>query len=135
MPFISSWVIVGTGSEDGTQHVIRSYLANAGIPGELYERPWRHTRRTRGRRPRSARAIPSRNNCRRQYLKEVGPPYFLERCGFLEFASFVPEDPAGARLARIRREIEGRFWLHLGEGRRFFVPDCLISRLTRGVRD
>jgi hypothetical protein len=46
----------------------------------------------------------------------------LERYGFLEFANFVPGDAAGAALALIRREIEGRFWLHLGENWRFFAP-------------
>jgi glycosyltransferase involved in cell wall biosynthesis len=38
-PFIQSWVIVDTGSTDGTQELIRRELA--GIPGELHERPWR----------------------------------------------------------------------------------------------
>jgi glycosyltransferase involved in cell wall biosynthesis len=41
-PYISSWVIVDTGSDDGTQNVIRSHMAGLGIPGELYERPWRN---------------------------------------------------------------------------------------------
>jgi glycosyltransferase involved in cell wall biosynthesis len=38
-PFIDSWVIVDTGSSDGTQQVIREHFA--GVPGELHERPWR----------------------------------------------------------------------------------------------
>jgi glycosyltransferase involved in cell wall biosynthesis len=41
-PYISSWVIVDTGSEDGTQDVIKSHMAALGIPGELFERPWRN---------------------------------------------------------------------------------------------
>ena len=32
------WVIVDTGSTDGTQSLIRSVLGD--VPGELYERPW-----------------------------------------------------------------------------------------------
>lgn len=40
-PYISAWVIVDTGSDDGTQAVIRDHMAGLGIPGELHERPWR----------------------------------------------------------------------------------------------
>ena len=38
-PFVSHWVIVDTGSTDGTQSIIREHLAD--IPGELHERPWK----------------------------------------------------------------------------------------------
>jgi glycosyltransferase involved in cell wall biosynthesis len=37
-PWIDTWVIVDTGSSDGTQEIIKEYLKE--IPGVLYERPW-----------------------------------------------------------------------------------------------
>lgn len=38
-PWVDHWVIVDTGSSDGTQELVRA--AMAGLPGSLHERPWR----------------------------------------------------------------------------------------------
>lgn len=37
-PWVDHWVIVDTGSTDGTQAIIRDFMA--GVPGSLHERPW-----------------------------------------------------------------------------------------------
>ncbi|MDN3504731.1 MAG: glycosyltransferase [Rhabdochlamydiaceae bacterium] len=39
-PLIDYWVIVDTGSTDGTQEVIKEFMKD--IPGELHERPWKN---------------------------------------------------------------------------------------------
>ncbi|KOG56865.1 hypothetical protein ADK75_06315 [Streptomyces virginiae] len=38
-PLIDTWVILDTGSTDGTQEIIRECFAD--LPGDLYERPWK----------------------------------------------------------------------------------------------
>jgi tetratricopeptide (TPR) repeat protein len=53
-----------------------------------------------------------------------------ERYGFLEFADPGPGVGPGAQLAQLRKQIGGRFWLHLGQGWRFFAPENFITRLT-----
>jgi tetratricopeptide (TPR) repeat protein len=49
-----------------------------------------------------------------------------QRYGFLEFA----DCGADARMVALRAQIDGRFWLHLGEGWRFFAPENYITRLN-----
>lgn len=40
LPVIDTWVIVDTGSTDGTQQKIKDFFSQIGIEGKLYERPW-----------------------------------------------------------------------------------------------
>lgn len=37
-PIIDYWIVVDTGSQDGTPQIIKDYMKD--IPGELYEHPW-----------------------------------------------------------------------------------------------
>jgi hypothetical protein len=54
----------------------------------------------------------------------------LERYPFLEFTDIALQEAAGVQFAQVRAQIGGRFWLHLGGGRRFFAPESLVTRLT-----
>jgi glycosyltransferase involved in cell wall biosynthesis len=52
-----------------------------------------------------------------------------ERYRFLELVDCGPGDGPATQLAQLRARIQGRFWLHLGQGRRFFAPENYITRL------
>ncbi len=53
-----------------------------------------------------------------------------KRYGFLEFPRRRSGDGPAAQLAQLHTKVNGRFWLHLGEGWRFFAPENFITRLT-----
>ncbi len=53
-----------------------------------------------------------------------------KRYGFLKFARRRSGDKPAPQLAQLRAQIDGRFWLHLGAGWRFFAPENYITRLT-----
>lgn len=40
LPIIDYWVIVDTGSTDGTEQIITDFMKAKGVPGELHRRPW-----------------------------------------------------------------------------------------------
>jgi len=40
IPIIDTWIIVDTGSTDGTQSIIKEFMKKRGIEGTLYERNW-----------------------------------------------------------------------------------------------
>ncbi len=52
-----------------------------------------------------------------------------ERYGFLEFVDCSPGDAPATQLAQLRAQIQGRFWLHLGQGWQFFAPENFITRM------
>ena len=53
-----------------------------------------------------------------------------KRYGFLEFTRPRSGDKPAPQLAQLRAQIDGRVWLHLGAGWRFFAPENYLTRLT-----
>ena len=58
----------------------------------------------------------------------------LDRYSFLHPIPTGPDDEPDAQLAHLRHHIHARYWLHLGQGWKFFAPEDLITRLI-GVLD
>src|SRR4029077_16141857 len=42
LPLVEYWVIVDTGSTDGTQKIIKDFMKEKKVKGELFERPWKN---------------------------------------------------------------------------------------------
>ena len=58
-PYISSWVIVDTGSDDGTQDLIRNHMDSLGIPGSFTNAHGATSVTTEPRRFPSPKAMPT----------------------------------------------------------------------------
>lgn len=94
-PLIDYWVIVDTGSSDGTQDIIKKYMKD--IPGELYERPWvnfEHNRNEALRFAKNKADYTLMIDADEQFLYEEAfklPPlneagyYFITKHGFSEY--------------------------------------------------
>lgn len=52
-----------------------------------------------------------------------------ERYRFFEFVDCSPGDAPATQFAQLRTQIQGRFWLHLGQGWKFFAPENFITRM------
>ncbi|ORA82688.1 hypothetical protein BST28_03955 [Mycolicibacter kumamotonensis] len=53
-----------------------------------------------------------------------------KRYGFVTLGRARPGAGPGAQLAALRAQINGRLWLHLGQGWQFFTPENYLTRLT-----
>ncbi|MEE6179618.1 glycosyltransferase family A protein [Mycobacterium sp. 050134] len=56
--------------------------------------------------------------------------WLRKRYGFLRFAPRRSGDGPQAQVAQLSKRVGGRFWLHLGQGWRFFAPEDYITRLS-----
>ncbi|MEB3072029.1 glycosyltransferase family protein [[Mycobacterium] vasticus] len=56
--------------------------------------------------------------------------HLRKRYGFLTLIRDRSGGRSGAQLAQLRAQINGRLWLHLGQGWRFFAPENYLTRLT-----
>ena len=111
---IDYWVIVDTGSTDGTQELIKQYFAEKGIPGELYERPWVGFGHNR------SEALELCNG-KADWAWMIDADDYIE--GNLELPLNIPDDVDGWALKFARGEFEwwrtqifrtGRGWKYMG---------------------
>lgn len=83
-PWITHWAIVDTGSTDGTQEIVREFLAD--LPGELIERDWI--------------GFATARNQALELGRSFGPAYLLTSFD----ADEVLENPSGAALPELEAE-------------------------------
>ena len=94
---IDYWVIVDTGSSDGTQNIIRGYLRD--VPGELHEQPWVNFAHNRNA------ALQLAQN-RSDYL------LFIDADERLEYAKSFAWPPLDKDYYAVNVEVEGGMRIH-----------------------
>ena len=63
-------------------------------------------------------------------LSTADRAHLRKRYGFLSFTRDSSGGDMKAQPAKLRAQIKGRLWLHLGQGWQFFAPENYITRLT-----
>lgn len=126
LPFIDYWVIVDTGSTDGTQQTIKTYMQEHNIKGELYERPWINFEHNR--------------NEARELAKDKGDYlFFIDADEYLVYPSdfklpplnkdyyYIPISHSGAQYPRIQLVNNNLSWKWVGVLHEVLVPSPSYS--------
>lgn len=124
--FIDYWVIVDTGSSDGTQALVKKELD--GIPGELHERPWRNFGHNR------SEAI-SLAAGKGDYLLFFDADDLLLSADFdlpslsadAYYATFVEGDVEYERIVLVSTRLP---WRYEGVIHAYVTPDCPFSQAS-----
>jgi len=113
LPIIDYWVIVDTGSTDGTQNVIKNFMKKKGVPGVLHERPWKNFAHNRNEAITLAKG-------KADYL------FFIDADEYLSYDSgftlpkldkdfyYVTIDLSGTRYDRIQLVHNHKDWKYIG---------------------
>jgi len=109
LPVIDTWVIVDTGSTDGTPERIEAFMAAAGKPGRVVHRPWRDF---------------GTNRSEALELSRPAADYSL----FID-ADEVWSAPAGFRLPVLTADGYRLLHRHKATETTFWLPQLVASRL------
>jgi glycosyltransferase involved in cell wall biosynthesis len=121
LPVIDYWVIVDTGSTDGTQQVINDFMKSKGVPGDLYERPWVNFGHNRNEALQLARS-------KADYVIFIdADDYFVYDAGFKlphldKDYYYAPLSRGGTKYSRIQLVNNHLDWEWVGELHELIIP-------------